>query len=153
MQSKDIKALLLQAFGHLVDKQLMALTIYGEARGEGRDGKIAVGSVILERVEHRAWDGETVQEVCLMPYQFSCYLPGDPNLAELKRIAEDWDAAYEKSVTLRQCYEIACGLLEGTIERNVTATQYLNPKTVKVMPEWTKTMRLVAAIGHHVFYS
>ena len=88
-----------------------------------------------------------------MPYQFSCFLPNDPNLAELKLIAADWDAAYQKSVTLRQCSEIATGLINGTIERNVNALQYLNPKAVKVMPEWTKTMKLVAAIGHHVFYA
>jgi spore germination cell wall hydrolase CwlJ-like protein len=67
MKTSDLKELLLDTFGHLSDKQLMALTIYGEARGEAKEGKVAVGSVILERVEHRRWDGETIPEVCLMP--------------------------------------------------------------------------------------
>ena len=154
METKEIKKLLAATFGHLDDQQLAALTIFGEARGESRDGRIAVGAVIMERVEHREWDGDTVHEVCLMPYQFSCYLPNDPNFKELTRIADTWDEFFPKSVTLRQCYDIACGLLAGSIERNVKgALQYVNPKAVKVMPEWTKTMKLVAAIGHHVFYA
>jgi len=154
MDREKLKKLLADSFGHLDDKQLTALTIYGEARGESRDGRIAVGSVIMERVKHREWDGETIHEVCLMPYQFSCYLPHDPNFRELARIAEAWDESFPKSATLRQCYKIASGLIEGTIERNVNgALQYLNPRACKELPEWTKTMKMVDAVGHHVFYA
>lgn len=53
-----IKDILCNTFGHLVDSQIMGLTIYGEARGELTAGKIAVGSIILERVDHRDWDGK-----------------------------------------------------------------------------------------------
>ena len=60
------------------------LTIYGEARGELNVGRIAVGSVILERIDLQGWMGKTIQQVCLMPYQFSCYLPDDPNFHWLK---------------------------------------------------------------------
>lgn len=73
--------------------QIMALTIYGEARGESTEGKIAVGSVILERVDHRLWDGRTIQEVCLRKWQFSCFLENDRNFGRLLNIAENWDAA------------------------------------------------------------
>jgi len=153
MNRDELKKLLWKLFGHLTQLQMMALTIFGEARGESRDGRIAVGSVILKRVECREWDGETIHEVCLMPFQFSCYLPSDPNLKLLQQIADAWDDFHAKSATLRQCCDIAAGLLDGTIERNVDALQYVNPRTVKMMPAWTKTMKLVAAIGHHVFYT
>src|SRR3990170_4207690 len=110
MKRKELQQLINDTFGHLDDKQLMALTIYGEARGESRAGKIAVGSVILERVDHRAWDGDTIKEVCLMPWQFSCFLPADPNFPALKLIAENFDVQRLRSRTLQLCYDIASGL-------------------------------------------
>jgi spore germination cell wall hydrolase CwlJ-like protein len=67
MKTPDLKKLLDQRFGHLSDDRLLALTIYGEARKKSREGKIAIASVVLERVEHRNWDGQTIKEVCLMP--------------------------------------------------------------------------------------
>ena len=154
MERTELIKLLGSDFGHLLGDQLMALTIFGEARGETRDGKIAVGSVILERVEHRKWDGETIKEVCLMPYQFSCFLPNDPNYPRLKRIAKEWDASLLGSMSLYHCYAIARGLIDGTIPRDPIikaehATQYL---TVDCEAAWEKKMRKVMTLGRHDFY-
>jgi hypothetical protein len=138
----------------------MGLTIYGEARGESEEGKIAVGSVILERVDHREWDGDTIQEVCLMPYQFSCYLPADPNYPALKLIAQDWETKYLRSADLQDCYHIACDMLAGLISRTKEiaenhATQYLTTalRKTKACPEWVKKMKRVLTVGHHEFYA
>ena len=180
MKSSKIKKLLLDTFGHLNDKQLLALTIYGEARGERPIGQIAVGSVILERVDHRDWDGKTIQEVCLMPYQFSCYLPEDPNFPKLKAIAENWDAAIDQTSSLHHCYRIAAGLLDGVIPRDMViakfnATQYVTAAYRSMMDRkadelrdaespmgklaifdkkrWWIRMRKVTTIGAHEFYA
>jgi hypothetical protein len=160
MKSAELKELLFVTFGHLDDRQLMGLTIYGEARGESEEGKIAVGSVILERVEHRDWDGKTIHEVCLMPYQFSCYLPNDPNFKSLKLIADDWQNKYIQSRDLQDCYHIAFDMLTGRIPRTAAiaenhATQYLTTDLRKSMkcPKWIKDMKLVATVGAHEFYS
>lgn len=155
MKKQELKELLWNTFGHLTKKQLMGLTIYGEARGESKQGKIAVGSVILERVEHRDWDGKTIHEVCLMPFQFSCYLPADPNFPALKLIAEDWEGKYRNSLVLQYCYRIAADLIDGLIERTPKiaqnhATQY---KTISCPAAWAKDMRLVETIGNHEFYA
>jgi len=157
MKAAELKRLLYETFGHLTDEKLLALTIYGEARGELEAGKIAVGSVILERVEHRNWDGKTIREVCLMPYQFSCYLPGDPNFPILKKIAADPGKAAAGNVTFRLCSDVAAGLLSGSIPRNplIQAShccQYLTP-FAKAGVDWWKTMNLVATIDHHEFYA
>lgn len=153
------KGLLLSTFGHLDDKQLMALTIYGEARGESEEGKIAVGSVILERVDHREWDGDTIQEVCLMPYQFSCFLPADPNYSALKLIAQDWEAKYLRAHDLQDCYHIACEMIVGQIPRTpeiaeTHACQYLTTalRKSKACPKWINNMKLVVTVGAHEFY-
>ena len=155
MKTADLKKILLDTFGHLDPIRLLALTIYGEARGERDIGKIAVGTVILERVDHRDWDGTTIREVCLMPYQFSCYLPKDPNFPKMREFAEDWQAAVAKSASLRACYDIAAGLLNGVIPRDPIiaknhATQYLR---VDCDANWEKKMTKVATVGAHDFYA
>lgn len=152
---ETLKELLFDTFGHLGDAQIMALTIYGEARGESYEGKVAVGSVILERVDHRAWDGTNIQDVCLMPYQFSCFLPDDPNFAALKLIAEDWDTKIMRSVVLRVCYNIASLLITGALDRTkeiaeTHATQY---KTTSCRASWAKKMQKIATIGNHEYYA
>ncbi len=151
----EIKELLYNTFGNLSDTQLLGLTIFGEARGESQEGKIAVGSVILERVEHRDWDGKTIKEVCLMPYQFSCFLPSDPNFPKLTAVAKDYDHRLDVSESLMTCYVIANGLIKGTLLRDpiiltTHATQY---KTIDCKAVWEKDFRKVATIGHHDFYS
>jgi hypothetical protein len=149
-------------FGHLTDVRIMALTIYGEARGESREGKIAVGSVILERVEHRGWDGKTIIDVCLCPYQFSCFLPSDPNYYALKLIAEDWNTKYMRSPVLQECHQIADGLIRGDIHRTpeivaANCCQYVTASWRKAAPvqsnRWWEKMTMIAAIGNHEFYA
>ncbi len=140
----------LRDFGQLADDRICALTIYAEARGESRQGKIAVGSVILERVDHRDWDGKTIKEVCLWPVQFSCYLPKDPNRPMLKNIADTWDEESKKNPVLRECLEIAQDLISGKLERYPKALDYFNPKVCH--PEWADEKKLVATVGNHEFY-
>lgn len=160
MKSSDLKELLFSTFGHLVPAQIMGLTIYGEARGESGAGKIAVGSVILERVDHRDWDGKTVQEVCLCPYQFSCFLPNDPNFNALKMIAQDWEHKYLQSKDLQDCFHIALDLLAGRILRQSDiaenhAMQYLTTalRKSKACPDWVRKMKRVATVDNHEFYA
>lgn len=144
-----------KTFLDLSDAQLLALTIYGEARGESTEGKIAVGSVILERVEHRDWDGKTIKEVCLKPWQFSCFNETDPNFPKLIYIAGHWDSEMALNHALNDCYGIAVGLLNGTIPRTKEiaeshATQYLR---VDCDAAWEKKMRKVVTVGKHDFYT
>lgn len=54
-------------------------TIWGEARGEGREGMIAVAWVILNRASIGGWWGNSIETVCLKPWQFSCWNANDPN--------------------------------------------------------------------------
>lgn len=140
----------LRDFGHLPDDRLLALTIYAEARGEPHRGKIAVGSVVLERVDHREWDGRTIKEVCLWPVQFSCFLPKDPNRPMLQDIAGKWDEEIVKNKTLQECLGVAQDLISGRLERFPKALDYFNPRACH--PDWADDKTLVAQIGNHNFY-
>ncbi|AYE34596.1 cell wall hydrolase [Clostridium septicum] len=64
------------------DLNLMAKIVYAESKGEPYEGKVAVASVILNRVLDQSFPN-TVKEVIFQPYAFSCVvngeIPGDPN--------------------------------------------------------------------------
>ena len=71
------------------DLNLLARLIYAEARGESYTGQVAVGAVVLNRVES------------YQPYAFTCVQDGQFNLtpdATAKRAAQDalngWDPSY-----------------------------------------------------------
>lgn len=144
-----------QLFLDLSEAQIMALCIWAEARGEGMEGCIAVGSVILNRVDHRKWDGETVHEVIMKPWQFSwlnsCPPQSytDPQYETCVEIARNFEGAYHEKPTLFVAYEIARNMLDGTIKRNVPSLEY---HTIDVHPEWAKRLKVHKVIGRHIFY-
>jgi hypothetical protein len=148
-------------FTALPDWELMGLCIQREAGGEPREGKIAVGTVILERVDHRSWDGKTVQEVILWPSQFSWTMEqaGKDYYDESVYMASHWSEEYEHDKALRECCEIARGLLQGEIPRDpilaaANCCQYLNPKVAaKTKEKWLKAgMTVIKKICNHEFF-
>ena len=147
-------------FGLLLDSQLMGLTIKAEAEGEPVLGKIAVGTVILDRVEHREWDGRTIHEVCLFPKQFSCYNLDSPLRPGLVEIANDFENVRARNKYLNECVSIAEQMmcLEIPREKDLAVArccQYLNPKTAASTREkWLKSgMRSIKVIGNHEFFA
>lgn len=50
-------------------------TVYAEARGEPREGQIAVANVIINRAlaNKSYWGGSSIAGVCRQPYQFECW--------------------------------------------------------------------------------
>ena len=140
----------------LDDIRLLALCMDREAAAEPDEGKIAVGSVILNRADygkrHPAWGriyGDSIHSVILAASQFSWTLPGkNRNIAS--RYAKDFDAAMKEVKSLARCYEIAKGLTNSTISRNVGGRFYCR---FDCHPRWAKTMRVERQIGAHVFYA
>lgn len=149
-------------FLSLPDWQLLGLNIYMEAMGEPYEGKVAVGTVTLERVDHRDWDGKTLHEVVLKPWQFSWTMPeaGADYYNRGVWIAANWPEAYRRFSALRECADIAKGLLAGSIPRDpdlaaVDCCQYLNPRYAPgTKREWLAAgMRVVKCIKNHEFFS
>ena len=71
------------------DLQILARTLFGEARGEGDEGLEAVACVIMNRYKSGKWftgydvlNGKkipSVAQTCLKKAQFSCWNKNDPN--------------------------------------------------------------------------
>lgn len=127
------------------DVDLMARTAWGEARNQGERGMQAICNVIMNRADNPTWWGHNVKEVCLKPYQFSCWLPSDPNFAKLKAVGLE-DKQYA------QAYELAQLALYGGLE-DLTggATSYF-AKTMEHPPKWAEDREPCAMIGDHLFY-
>lgn len=138
----------------LNDVQILTLTVWGEARGEDEKGKIAVISVIIQRaLESRDSSFNNYSKIVLKPWQFSCFLVGDPNLPKIKRIARNWDYYYEKYSCLRECYRVTTSVLNGEIKTNRYVSEYSikNYKTKKVNPSWSLKMVKIFEHGNHEF--
>jgi N-acetylmuramoyl-L-alanine amidase len=123
---------------------VFARTIWGEARGEGELGMEAVACVIVNRAVLGGWWGESIEEVCLKPWQFSCWNKNDPNRPELIAVGDD-------DPQFKICLAIAEKAYAGTL-KDVThgADSYhdirMNP------PKWADNLKPVCVIKHHVFY-
>jgi spore germination cell wall hydrolase CwlJ-like protein len=127
------------------DDDILARTIAGEARGEGDLGMKAVANVVMNRVANPCWWGTTVKEVCLKPYQFSCWLANDPNRAIILHL-DDGFVIYNEALAIAQQ---ACA---GTLD-DITngATSYYAAGTPE--PKWAVGKTPCATIGHHLFYA
>jgi spore germination cell wall hydrolase CwlJ-like protein len=133
---------------------VMALTIYGEAAGEPLTGKIAVGNVILNRVNHKKRWGDNVIDVCLAREQFSCFNDTDVNLSKLQML-------YKKDVTnaaFAACVGVSRLLLDGKLT-DVTegATNYMTIELynkIKNPKHWVHSDRMIkkCSIKRHIFF-
>ncbi len=137
------------------DAVILAATLLGEARGEDRQGREMIASVVMTRVAfaqaHRArvdapyWWGETPREVCLAHMQFDCWNPSDPNYAEIP--------ALTGTPLWAEALEIATTAISGALGDQANgSTHYLNPQAVAQMPSWATAANERAAHLHHVFY-
>jgi len=144
-----------KVFRELDDDKLLALVIYGEARGESYGGKVGVASVILNRLKKGGWFGKTIKDVILKPFQFSCFNDNDPNRIKLLAIAQNWELFYKKDKALRECYDIASKFLDpndiSMLKDNVSGATHYKTKNCKAY--WADKMQLVAVIGNHEFYA
>lgn len=127
---------------------ILARTLWGEARGEGIEGMEAVANVILNRValareKGGYWWGDNVIEVCQQPYQFSCWNKDDPNREKLINLDE-------KDVYFVTAKRIATRAVLGFLEDKTKGATHYHARSV--MPYWARSLVKIAAIGNHIFY-
>ncbi|MCX5828745.1 MAG: cell wall hydrolase [Deltaproteobacteria bacterium] len=165
-------------FELLADWQLLGLNIEREASTEPYEGRVAIATIVFERVDHRGWDGRTIMEVILKPWQFSWTMPeaGTAYYEKAVWIAATWVDAYRTMPALQECCEIATGMIAHNIPRDpdlarVHCCQYLTSALRKLTDRqwaeetdpvkkakidarrWWKDMKLIKTIGAHEFYA
>ncbi|MEC7028233.1 MAG: cell wall hydrolase [Pseudomonadota bacterium] len=122
---------------------ILARTLWGEARGEGTIGMQAVANVIINRAANPSWWGSNIMQVCRRPYQFSCWNDGDPNRSQLKSVMEkDLYFATALRIARRAAYGALGDITNGADHYHATG----------ITPGWAKGQTPVAVIGNHIFY-
>ncbi len=134
----------------LDERALFALCLYGEARGEAIEGKVAVASVIINRIKKGGRFGRSLREVILKPMQFSCFNEDDPNKKQLESLAKTFYDALQINKSLRECFWVSCGFLDGWLQSNVKDADHYH--ALDSDPKWNDNMKLVAVIGKHKFF-
>lgn len=126
------------------DIDILARTLWGEARGEGAAGMQAVASVVLNRARRGGWWGAGVAEVCLKPRQFSCWNEDDPNREKVAGATPPPCPRF--AVARRIACRAVCGVME---DLTGGATHY---HAAGAQPYWAEGRTPCAVIGRHVFY-
>lgn len=126
------------------DVDIMARTLYGEARGESAEGKAGVGWVIRHRADRPAWPAG-IAAVCQQPYQFSCWNPGDPNLEQLQSVTTE-------NPIFAECVQIANQVISGAIPDPTNGADHYYANYI-APPSWAQGETPVAQIGVHLFFN
>ncbi len=124
----------------------LARTLYGEARGEPREGQEAVANVILNRVRSPRYPN-TVSRVCLQRWQFSCWNEGDPNRRVIEALQPGANAVFDALL------DLARAAIFGRLP--VRVADALHYHADGIMPAWVRNSpaaTLVARIGRHLFW-
>ena len=128
---------------------VLARTIYGEARGESVRGKEAVAAVILNRVRRSRdrggyWWGNDITQVCLKPWQFSCWNDDDPNRPKVEAVSP-------RNRIFQSCLRIARRAVAGAlVDPTDGATHYHG---AAANPPWARGRAPGVEIGGHLFYA
>jgi hypothetical protein len=121
--------------------ECLTQALYFEARGESVAGQFAVGEVILNRADHRAYPasvcGVVHQGASSGRCQFSFMCDGH---AETVTEPDSWDRAGK----------IARLLLDGAPRSLTGGATYFH--SIAVRPSWARVFTRTARIGAHIFY-
>ena len=128
---------------------VLARTIWGEARNQGAKGMEAVACVVLNRVAiaqkngSQYWWGHCVVSVCQKPFQFSCWNANDPNRAKLMAVTD-------KNIHFATALRIARRAINGVLHDYTGGSTHYHTKPVS--PHWAQGVTPEVIIGSHIFY-
>ena len=123
------------------DQQILARTIWGEARNQSLLGQQAIGCVVLNRAKLGGWWGHDIRSVCLKPYQFSSWNDNDPNRPKMIALLD---------ADCQPMMDIAQDAIDGNLADVVNGADSYEVTGTNAF--WGKNLTPVAVIGAHSFY-
>jgi spore germination cell wall hydrolase CwlJ-like protein len=130
----------------------MARTVYGEARSELYEGKVAVAHVILNRVQADNYPN-TIAKVIKQPWQFSVWNPEtvgttpDANYHKTMQVTED-------NATFMACIDACKAAYQGRVDDPTEGATHYHTKQID--PYWADDLlnsgHTPVTIDNHVFY-
>lgn len=137
------------------DVKCLAMTIYGEARGEPEQGMIAVGYTVVNRAINKS-----VCKVALEPMQYSVY-NDNPTLQWAAQSLSPKAIPPKMNTIDRAAWKQSLAIADAVLHKWVVdptngATHYISPVAMKALgykdPPWVRSFELAAVIDNHVFY-
>ena len=138
----------------MTDEDILARTIFGEARGEGFEGMEAVACVIMNRFKAKKWftgyvviNGQkipSVAQTCLKRFQFSCWNKNDANYEILQKVGI-------QNRIFCECLTIARRALSGQLTDFTNGALYYHTKQIK--PKWAIGKSPCYSVKNHLFYN
>lgn len=128
------------------DVEILARTIWAEARGNPPADDLPVCFSVINRFRARRWySGDTVAETCLIAYQYSSWNTNDPNRRKLAALPFE-DAKLEE---YRRMVQDAWA---GRLADPTNGATHYYADTIHETPPWVKEATLCGQFGHHRFY-
>ena len=123
------------------EQEVIAMTILGEARGEGEAGMYAVACVLAQRVKNASGD-KSYTQICKADWQFSCWNDKKKSEAKLKKLMSN-------SVSAKYAKRLAIHI--DNLDRSYVAfaDHYC---TLNTNNKWTRKSSPVKVIGQHKFF-
>lgn len=125
---------------------LLAMLIFGEARGETQEVKKAVANVVLNRWRFGGF-GKTLTHVILAPNQFSCFNANDINHTKMYR-----PLFYEKADVWDQCYFAGLTARLGIHEDPTNGATFYHDSRLGHPPKDWGPVEKTVQLGHLTFY-
>lgn len=135
------------------EEKCLAVTVYGEARGESEKGQIAVAYTVLNRAKNKS-----LCQVALAPKQYSIF-NNNPELVAAAK-SQHIEPRQQNPIDQRsweRAVKVSRLVMQGLVPDPTNgATHYLAPAVMKVKryryPKWSKQYTLVSTIDGHKFY-
>lgn len=136
-----------------MEKDIVARTIYGEARGLDTSAMEAVANIILNRLlmtersyeqsQTYLWWGESFINICHKPHQFSCWNRSAPTYKKLMR-------AHERLKEFEYCLYLAEEVIFRVLPDNTNGATHYHHYAVE--PYWAKQERPTAHVDPLILY-
>ncbi len=125
------------------ERELFALNLYHEARSEGRDGMVAVGWVVLNRIDDPDFP-DTITAVINQPTRRNCQWGWTcDGRSDTPTEIEKWELAQE----------VTNAMLDGARPADPTNGAVFFHETFRQTPGWLRVgATRTATIGNHHFY-
>jgi N-acetylmuramoyl-L-alanine amidase len=145
---------------HLSDLQVLACTLYGEARSESPEGILLVANVIRNRVKdaRNRWP-KSYKGVCLQPWQFSCWKKegGEGNHQKLANLVKELSEGKATDSRFKECAWIATGVINDWVRDTAHGADHYHVAKMQ-KPKWAEGF---VPLNHlhtfprtsHLFYS
>ena len=120
------------------DLDVMTRTIFGEVRGASQEDQIAVAWTIINRAsdasKHPHFGDGSIASTCLSPWQFSCWIVGDPNRTKIFMLTDE-DPEYNAMK------RIAGACLDGALSDPTGGATYYYARNIDVVPKWAENLK------------